>query len=217
MKWPSITLPRLLLTVTAVGISAKAAVTLPEVTSESFVAEIGVTGNAYAMATEEDPSPDGAAEDGVDESEQETQCEVPEDLLLAIEEERAIVENQRKAAEEKMAEAELAMDKVEIETAKLEELKSEITGLLDKIEAAKTRDLERLVSVYTGMKPGEAAAIMNDLDLEVTVMVLGQMSERSAAPIIARMTPVRAQAISKIIYERSQLPGDQDLNGIRLE
>ena len=109
------------------------------------------------------------------------------------------------------------MDKVEIETRKLQELKGEITALLDKVQAAQTADLARLVSVYSGMKPAEAAAIMNTLDIEVTVMVLGQMQERKVAPIIAKMNPVRAQAISKIIYERSQLPGDQDLNGIRLQ
>jgi flagellar motility protein MotE (MotC chaperone) len=43
------------------------------------------------------------------------------------------------------------------------------------------------------------------------------MKESKAAPILANMSIVRAQAISKIIYERSKLPGDQDLNGIVLQ
>ena len=66
------------------------------------------------------------------------------------------------------------------------------------------------------MKPKEAAAIMNDLDIEVSVMVLGSMNERTAAPILANLTPIRARAISKIILERSKLPGDQRLDNLKL-
>jgi flagellar motility protein MotE (MotC chaperone) len=65
------------------------------------------------------------------------------------------------------------------------------------------------------MKPKEAAAIMNDLDIEVTVMVLGTMPERDAAPILANLDIVRAQAISRIILERSKLPGDQRLDNLK--
>jgi flagellar motility protein MotE (MotC chaperone) len=67
------------------------------------------------------------------------------------------------------------------------------------------------------MKPKDAANIMNDLDIEVSVMVLGTMSERNAAPILAGLNPVRARAISKIILERSKLPGDQRLNNLKLD
>ena len=67
------------------------------------------------------------------------------------------------------------------------------------------------------MKPKDAANIMNTLDIEVAVLVLGEMKERDAAPIFAKMNVVRSQAISKIIFERSKLPGDQNLNGIALQ
>ena len=66
------------------------------------------------------------------------------------------------------------------------------------------------------MKPADAARIMDDMDIETTIMILGTMKPRVAAPILAKMSPVRTRAVSKIILERSQLPGDQDLHGIRL-
>jgi flagellar motility protein MotE (MotC chaperone) len=47
-------------------------------------------------------------------------------------------------------------------------------------------------------------------------MILGTMKPRTAAPILAKIPPVRARAVSKIILERSQLPADQDLTGIKL-
>ena len=86
---------------------------------------------------------------------------------------------------------------------------------MGKIEAQQTEDLERLIALYQNMKPAEAAGIMNDLDIEVMIMVLGTMQPRVAAPIMAKMSPVRARAVSKIILERSKLPGDQNLNGVR--
>ena len=88
---------------------------------------------------------------------------------------------------------------------------------MGRIEANKTDDLNRLIDFYKNMKPADAARIMDDLDIETTVMVLGTMNPRSAAPILAKVSPVRARAVSKIILERSQLPGDQDLVGIKLK
>jgi hypothetical protein len=46
-------------------------------------------------------------------------------------------------------------------------------------------------------------------------MVLGTMPERDAAPILANLDIVRAQAISRIILERSKLPGDQRLDNLK--
>ena len=86
-----------------------------------------------------------------------------------------------------------------------------------RVEAAKTDDLNRLIEFYKNMKPTDAARIMDDLDIETTIMILGEMNPRIAAPIMAKISPVRARAVSKIILERSQLPGDQDLTGIRLK
>ena len=97
------------------------------------------------------------------------------------------------------------------------ELKNSIEALLARVEASQTDDLNRLIEFYKNMKPVDAARIIDDLDIETTIMILGEMNPRSAAPIMAKVSAVRARAISKIILERSQLPGDQDLVGIKLK
>ncbi|GAA6209887.1 hypothetical protein NBRC116601_31800 [Cognatishimia sp. WU-CL00825] len=145
------------------------------------------------------------------------QCETPEEVLRALSVERDLIMGQQKTLNLRESELALAKEKLSIEKAALVELKESIQSLLGKVEAAQTEDLERLISFYKNMKPAEAARIMDDLDIEVTIMVLGTMNPRTAAPIMAKMAPVRARAVSKIILERSQLPGDQDLNGIRLK
>lgn len=142
-------------------------------------------------------------------------CETPEQVLQSLTEERALIALNKVKLADREAEIALAREKLDIEKAALEELKSSIEGLLSVVEAQQTEDLDRLISLYNNMKPAEAATIMNDLDIEVMIMVLGSMSPRTAAPILAKMSPVRARAVSKIILERSKLPGDQKLNGIR--
>lgn len=145
------------------------------------------------------------------------QCESPEEILLAIDYERDLLNTQKVALDERKASISLAEEKLKQETVRLSDLKKDLEDLLLRVEQAKSDDLKRLVSIYSGMKPKEAATIMNTLDIEVTVMVLGQMKERDAAPIFAKLNIIRSQAISKIILERSKLPGDQKLNGIVLQ
>jgi flagellar motility protein MotE (MotC chaperone) len=203
-----------------VALGVKAADAVPEI-HQRFASGTIVLENAERAPT---PALESESEEKGEDSPAEAEevaaqvCEpTPEELLLVIGQERELVAEDRARADDMLSEAELAREKLAIETAQLEELKAEIGGMLDKVKAAHTSDLDRLITFYTQMKPTEAATIMNDLDIEVTVMVLGAMAERSAAPIIAKMSPVRARAISKILFERSKLPGDQKLTGIRLQ
>ncbi|MGR3452357.1 MotE family protein [Pseudooceanicola sp.] len=143
-------------------------------------------------------------------------CETPEEMLRSIKQERELLAEQKEKLAQRAAEVDLSAQTLEIERGKLAELKTELEGLLARMDRAHTADVDRLVALYRNMKPKEAATIMNDLDIEVTVMVLGSMEERDAAPILAALNPVRARAVSQIILERSKLPGDQRLDDIRL-
>ena len=117
---------------------------------------------------------------------------------------------------ERKAEIEIAEEKLAIDQANLLDLKAELEEMFDRIQKAQTDDVDRLVALYAAMKPKEAAAIMDDLDIEVSVMVLATMPERDAAPILAKLNRTRARAISRIILERSKLPGDQRLHDLKL-
>lgn len=140
----------------------------------------------------------------------------PDEMLAAVTAERELLENQRSVLAQRAAEIDLAKEMLAIETARLEELKQEVEALLERASMAHVADVDRLVALYSNMKPKDAAAIMDDLDLEVTVTVLGTMAERNAAPILAALNPVRARALSLILLERAKLPGDRRLDRIRL-
>ncbi len=50
-----------------------------------------------------------------------------------------------------------------------------------------------LVKVYETMKPRDAAAIFNDMDMTVLLHVVDRMKEAKAAPVLAAMQPDRAR------------------------
>ena len=143
-------------------------------------------------------------------------CETSETMLAIIEDERKYLNVKKEEIENDLAKLELAKERVEIELDNLRELRQEVKGLLERTEKLYTEDVNRLITLYKTMKPKDAAEIMDEIDPEVAVMVLGSMPERNAAPILANMNLTRARAISKIILERSKLPGDQKLNNVRM-
>ena len=51
-----------------------------------------------------------------------------------------------------------------------------------------------LVETYETMRPRDAAAILNDMDMPVLLQVLDRMKEAKAAPVLAAMLPDRARS-----------------------
>jgi flagellar motility protein MotE (MotC chaperone) len=172
---------------------------------------------AYAEEAQTDSEPqNNEADTETTEITKEEKCITSESMLALIQEERLQLQTLRQEIDEKDAKLELAKARVELEIQNLQKLRNDLNILLEKREKMQTADVERLINLYKNMKPKDAARLMNGIDPEVSVMVLGTMSERSAAPILANMNATRAQAISKIILERSKLPGDQKLDNIKI-
>lgn len=146
---------------------------------------------------------------------------VPSDKLLpevlaAIAAEREQLSRRSQALDLREAEIAFAAAALSEQERQLSTLKGEIERLLKLGEGNHHEDVLRLVKIYRTMKPVEAAAILSTADLEVTVLVIAAMSERDSGPILAKMNQIRAQAVSKIILERSRLPGDQRLLNLRV-
>ena len=170
---------------------------------------------------EADPAADPAAEPPPEVNAEESNRDgeagaVLPELLAAVAAERAALNRRALALDKREAELAFAAAALSEQDQQLSLLKEEIERLLGLAEANHTDDVTRLVKIYRAMKPADAAAILSDADLEVSVLVIAAMSERDSGPILARMNKTRAQAISKIILERSRLPGDQHLVNLKV-
>lgn len=69
------------------------------------------------------------------------------------------------------------------------------------------QDAERLVRIYEAMKPVDAAAIFNILDLRVGVGLLNRMSPRKASAIMEAMSPQRAILATQMLANAHAHPG----------
>lgn len=71
---------------------------------------------------------------------------------------------------------------------------------------AATSEIDSLATIYGAMKPAKAAAVFEQLDLDVQVMVAKRMRERSTAAILAAMSPTGAAKLSMAMAGRRPSP-----------
>ena len=205
----------------AAGAAGEGPVIIDPATGQATGQPAGQTATQAAAAAADDVADPRPARDGLPrvDAEQsrlrEGQGLLPE-MLAAIAAEREALQDRARSLDMREAELAFASTALAEQTRQLTALRAELMGLLDLAETRHGEDIERLVKIYRAMKPAEAAAILSSADLEVTVLVLAAMVERDAGPILARMNQVRAQAVSKIIMERSRLPADQRLLNLKV-
>jgi flagellar motility protein MotE (MotC chaperone) len=132
----------------------------------------------------------------------ETEIEV----LQSLSARRKALEEREKRISQKEALLKVAEQEVDRKISELASLRAELEKLLDQQETLQEDRLRRMVKIYESMKPKEAAAIFNTLDMDVLLSVLGRMSERKSAPIFASMNPQRAQEVTIRLVEQKKLP-----------
>jgi flagellar motility protein MotE (MotC chaperone) len=81
-------------------------------------------------------------------------------------------------------------------------LKGDIQGLLNQADDQQKAENQRLISVYSAMKPKDAAARMVTLDDGVLVPIAAGMKERTLAAIIAQMPPADAKKLTENLAKR---------------
>ncbi len=156
--------------------------------------------------TEDDPAPlpddEWADPITLDMEFTETQARVLEELK----ERRASLDQRENRVSQREALLTVTEQRIEEKIAELEAIRTEITDLLGQQSEAEEARMMSLVKIYEGMKPKEAAAIFNDLDMDILLQVVGRMSERRTAPILAAMDIQKAQELTTLLAEQKQLP-----------
>lgn len=85
-------------------------------------------------------------------------------------------------------------------------LKGDISSLLGQVDAQKQAEVDRLVTVYQGMKPKDAAARMTLLSDEVRLPIAAKMKERALSQILANMSPGDAKILTERLASRMANP-----------
>lgn len=91
-------------------------------------------------------------------------------------------------------------------TAQLKALEEKVNKLVDENKTAEQQQFAGLVAMYETMKPKDAATIFNQLDMPVLLGVSRAMNPRKLAPIMARMDPMQAKALTAGLAAADQPP-----------
>jgi len=134
--------------------------------------------------------------------------------------ERALLEQLRarraelEAREQSIASRELVLTAAE---RRLGQRIEELTQLQQRLESMERTRGEReeagwrgLVRTYENMRPREAAAIFEELELPVAIQILDRMGERKMAPVIGAMRPEKARVLTaELARHRANRPGSE--------
>jgi flagellar motility protein MotE (MotC chaperone) len=152
--------------------------------------------NKKNIAPEEDERLKGGPNGGVSKSEMavlESLASRRKDLDTRTRE-LGLRENLLKAAEKR----------VEARITELKTIESRIEGELKKRDDFRNNQYQRLVKMYSGMKPKDAARIFNRLDINVLTGLVAKMKPRIMSAILSSMAPAAAERLTMEIANRGQ-------------
>ena len=92
--------------------------------------------------------------------------------------------------------------KLEARLAELASLQEKLEQLEDERHARDSENWTGLVKTYEDMKPKDAAAIFDVLDMHVLLEVLDRMEDRKAAAVLADMLPERARIATQMLAQK---------------
>jgi flagellar motility protein MotE (MotC chaperone) len=123
-------------------------------------------------------------------------------LLQSLQSRRGELDDRERTLQTQLAVLGAAEAKVDGKLKALTSLKGEIQGMLGQADQKQDAEVQRLVTVYSKMKPAEAAAIMIQLDDRVRIPVAAKMKETQLAGILAKMPPAEAKKITEKLAAR---------------
>ena len=104
--------------------------------------------------------------------------------------------------------------KLDAKAKALQGLKGDIQGLLNDANGRESAEVDRLVKVFEGMKPKDAAPRMVLLDDAVRLPIAAKMKERALSAILANMPPAEAKKLTESLAKRFSAAQMLAQNGI---
>jgi flagellar motility protein MotE (MotC chaperone) len=117
-------------------------------------------------------------------------------LLARLSERRTELEALQTELDMRSALVDAAEKRLEERAAAVSAMEAQIGTLVAEKKAMDEEQLKTIISMYETMKPKEAAAVFNTLDIDVLLRVARNMNPRKMAPIMAKMETARADELT---------------------
>ncbi len=171
-------------------------------------ADGGSEAGAESEMTEVDPSARLAPEDFDRPSNSE------QNVLRSLSQRRKALDMRERDIQMQARLLEASERRVQARVDELKEIEGRIEALFGVQEEAQEQQLASLVTMYSNMKPKDAARILGQLDMDVLIQVVRRMSERKMAPILAAMDPIAAQELTVELATGGAIPAELDMTSL---
>jgi flagellar motility protein MotE (MotC chaperone) len=117
-------------------------------------------------------------------------------LLERLAERRAELDKLAADLDMRQSLVEAAETRLDERTAALKALEAKVEALVKEKETAEQQQFVGIVAMYEAMKPKDAAAIFDQLEMPILLKVTMAMSPRKMAPILAAMSTTKAKDLT---------------------
>ena len=133
-----------------------------------------------------------------------TQTEL--DLLQNLAKRRDELDQREKDLEVKSAVLDATEKRIDDKISDMKTLQAQLSKVVADYQQQQGTEIRSLVKIYENMKPTDAAAIFNEMDMPILLEVIDKMNERKVAPVLAGMDPKKARDVTQELAEmrRSQ-------------
>jgi flagellar motility protein MotE (MotC chaperone) len=182
--------------------------------ADAEAAEPAAAGPAAEKANAEGEKAAAKAGEAAPDKGREPKAAVPEDLSHFEKLKQRKLELDMREKELTELEEELQKQKVELDKriAQLEEMRGQIAQVLkDRVEVDQEK-VNKLVDLYSNMKPKQAADVIGSINEDLAVEILAKMKKKSAAEIMNLLPPEKARMLSEKYtgYRRSMASQDSN-------
>lgn len=180
--------------------------------AEGGEAEAATEGGEVPSLTEADPMAEGVPmvqneEGAIVPLAAENGGSLTENIILErLSARRAELDTREEELNLRLQLVEAAEAQLEQRAAALAEVEARINALADQQKVAEEGQFAAIISMYQTMKPAEAAAIFDNLDMQVLAKVAQGMNPRKMAPILAKMNATRAQQLTIVLAAMEPAP-----------
>ncbi len=123
-------------------------------------------------------------------------------MLRQLAKRRDELDARAKALDDREALLKATEQKIAVQVRQMQQMKGEYEQAKNARDDAAKANMRRLITVYESMKPEEAARIFETMEGAVLLDVVTRMGERRLAPILAQMSPAKAQALTIAMANR---------------
>ena len=148
------------------------------------------------------PAPLACGPDAADLARQAGLSPAELQILQSLQNRRGQLDTREQDMDAQMQLLAAAEAKIDAKLAALNNLKTDLKGIIGQADQERDAELARLVIVYSQMKPKDAAARMAVLDDSVRLPIAAKMKERALSAMLAQMSPPEAKRLTEALAAR---------------